>query len=282
MVLVAAGGFAAGMWLLFTVLFPARPSITTAIARLHQPARPPITGIGWRSWHQTLALHVAGSRVRQDLAVTGTTAESFASQLMTTTLIGGLTGPVVAVAAAMCGTTALVPALVVVAGAGIGMLVPFLRLRAAARVARRDLRHALGAWLDCVVLLIASGIGPEAAMTDATTAGTGPAFRELQRAVTEAAFGANLWAVFDRTGERLGVIELRELAAVAQLASTSGVAIRDSLTTKARSLRARLLAEQEATAGARGRMMFAPIVLIGFAFIAYLVYPLLTSVGLPN
>lgn len=287
-VIIAAVVFALGAWLAITAIFPAVRPLGDALARLHQPT-PTATGgrvgFGWTALTTTITRRtqrVAG--LDADLAVTATSPEAFATQIAVATLVGFLAGPLAALLATLAtGTVSWAfPTVVLATGGVVGGVVPFWLLRARAGRARRDLRHALGAWLDIVVLLIASGIGHESAMTDAARAGEGPAFRELRRAVTEAGFGANLWDVLDRTGERLAVVELRELAAVAQLASTSGASIRDSLITKARSLRGHLLADQEATAAARGRMMFAPIVLIGFAFITYLVYPLLTNIHLPT
>ena len=52
--------------------------------------------------------------------------------------------------------------------------------------ARSDFRHALGAYLDVLVLLLAAQEGPEGAMDLAAQAGHGPAFGELRRAVWEA------------------------------------------------------------------------------------------------
>ena len=48
--------------------------------------------------------------------------------------------------------------------------------------ARKDFRHALGAYLDVLVLLLAANEGPEGAMETAARAGNGPAFMELRRA----------------------------------------------------------------------------------------------------
>ena len=287
--LVAAVGFAAGLWLLLTAAFPARPRLDVALARLQQTLQPePVDGRTNSVWARLVQVTARALRskggLRPALAVTGRTPERFATQLTIATIAGAVTGPFVGFAVAVVTGTGRwsFPVILLVTGTGLGATIPFLTLRADARRARRDLRHALGSWLDVVVLLIASGIGPESAMVDAARSGGGPAFRELHRIVGEASFGASLWEAFDRGGERLGVVELRELAAVAHLASRSGASIRESLMTKARSLRAHLLAEQEAAASARGRMMFAPIVVIAFAFLTYLVYPLLTNLRLPS
>ena len=285
--IASATGVAAGVWLLIGALFPARRPLGLALTRLQQPLQPARSRTSGRGAGLVAVVERAitrTARLRPALEITGRTPQRFATQLTVATLTGAMAGPLVGIA--VSGVTATrwwsFPAILAPTGAALGAAVTVAVLRADARRARRDLRHALGSWLDVVVLLIASGIGPESAMTDAARAGSGPAFAQLHRIVAEASFGASLWDAFDRGGERLGVVELRELAAVAQLAGQSGASIRESLMTKARSLRGHLLAEQEAAAAARARMMFGPIVVIAFAFLTYLVYPLLTNLRLPS
>lgn len=289
--IASATGVAAGLWLLIGALFPARRPLGLALTRLQQPLQParnPTRTSGRGAGLVVVAVVertiTRTTRLRPALEITGRTPERFATQLTVATLAGAVAGPLVGVAVA--GVTATgwwsFPAILAPTGAAFSAAMTVGVLRADGRRARRDLRHALGSWLDVVVLLIASGIGPESAMTDAARSGSGPAFGQLHRIVAEASFGASLWDAFDRGGERLGVVELRELAAVAQLAGQSGASIRESLMTKARSLRGHLLAEQEATAATRARMMFGPIVVIAFAFLTYLVYPLLTNLRLPS
>ena len=122
-------------------------------------------------------------------------------------------------------------------------------LRAEAAQARTDFRHALGAYLDVLVLLLAAQEGPESAMDLAAQAGQGPAFAELRRAVWQARLsGEPLWDTLDDLGRRLRIAELREIAAAGSLAGESGAAVRQSLTAKARALRQAALAEAETTA----------------------------------
>ena len=59
-------------------------------------------------------------------------------------------------------------------------------LRSEAAEARADFRHALGAYLDVLVMLLAAQEGPESAMEIAAQSGQGPAFGELRRAIRQA------------------------------------------------------------------------------------------------
>jgi len=151
-------------------------------------------------------------------------------------------------------------------------------LRGEAAQARTDFRHALGAYLDVLVLLLAAQEGPESAMDIAAGAGQGPAFEELRRAVFEARMsGKPVWDTLDALGERFRVVELREIAAAGMLAGESGAAVRRSLTAKARALRQAALAEAEATARRQSQALFAPLVLMGLGFVLFLIFPMVTN-----
>jgi Flp pilus assembly protein TadB len=165
-------------------------------------------------------------------------------------------------------------------GAGVGWFLPRLLLRAEASAARTDFRHALGAYLDVLVLLLAAQEGPESAMDLAAQAGQGPAFAELRRAVWQARLaGEPVWDTLDELGRRLRITELREVAAAGSLAGESGAAVRQSLTAKARSLRQSALAEAETVARKKSQALFGPLVLMGFGFVIFLIYPMLTNLS---
>ena len=161
----------------------------------------------------------------------------------------------------------------------VGFLAPRLVLRAEAAKARSDFRHALSAYLDVLVLLLAAGEGPEGAMETAARAGNGPAFIELRRATVQARLsGEPIWDLLDELGRRLGVAELCEIAAAGNLAGERGAAVRRSLMAKARALRTTSLSADEAQARRRSQQMFLPIVLMGVGFILFLLYPLITNI----
>ena len=133
-------------------------------------------------------------------------------------------------------------------------------LRGEAAQARSDFRHALGAYLDVLVLLLAAQEGPEGAMDQAAQAGQGPAFARVAPGGVggpldgRAGVGrrSTSWAV------GCGFAELREIAAAGSLAGESGAAVRKSLMAKARAMRQRALAEMEAEARRNSQAMFAP------------------------
>ena len=158
----------------------------------------------------------------------------------------------------------LVPIWFGVLGAVGGFLTPRVVLRAEASTARTNFRHALSAYLDVLVLLLAAGEGPEGAMETAARAGNGMAFIELRRATNQARLsGEPVWDTLDDLGRRLDIVELREIAAAGNLAGEQGAAVRRSLMAKARSLRSTSLAAAESQARRRSQSMFLPVVADG-------------------
>jgi Flp pilus assembly protein TadB len=174
----------------------------------------------------------------------------------------------------------IVPMWLMIVGGLVGWFLPRLLLRNEATEARASFRHALGAYLDVLVLLLAAQEGPESAMDIAAQAGQGRAFDELRRATWQARLsGDAVWDTLDVLGRRVRVPELREIAAAGSLAGESGAAVRQSLTAKARALRHASLAEAETTARKRSQAMFMPLVLMGMGFVVFLIYPMLTNLS---
>lgn len=281
--------FAGGVWLIVGSVWPAPRPLVAALQRSYTPARRPLrrTGVDgaggrlgtWTARHLRSALLLDLATVR-DLEIMRRPVEVHAATCATGALLGGLAGPLLWSVTVLAGSPLplLVPVWLMAVGAVLGWWIPRLLLRAQAIEARRDVRHALGAYLDVLVLLLAAHEGPESAMEIAAAAGGGPAFDELRRAVDEARLsGDPVWGRLDDLGRRLGVDELREIAAAGSLAGESGAAVRRSLTAKARSLRASALAEAETRARRNSQAMFGPLVLMGLGFIFFLIYPLLTN-----
>jgi len=291
-VIVVAIGFAAGVWMMAVALWPAPRSLGSALARLHAPGRPrpPVdTESDVHSLSAAVGRWVLGrarrsvfadDRTLADLAVVARPPELFAGVTVLATVAGAAAGPVLWALAAAAGTALapLVPLWFVIAGAVVGYTLPRLSLRAEAAAARRDFRHALGAYLDLLVLLLSANEGPESAMDLAARAGRGPAFDALRRATFHARLsGDAVWRALDELGARIGVVELREIAAAGSLAGESGAAVRKSLGAKARALRSAALAAAEASARRRSQAMFGPLVLMGLGFIVFMIYPLVTN-----
>lgn len=285
--------FAGGVWLIVSAIWPPRPSLTVALARLHAPGQPrtfvPSTAsnssVTVRAGRWLLRRVRAGlfvdERTVSDLAITARPLEVYAGTCVLTAAAGALVGPTVWALLFAAGTVlpVLVPIWLVLLGAVGGFLAPRLALRAEALRARRDFRHALSAYLDVLVLLLASGEGPEGAMETAARAGNGMAFIELRRAINQARHsGVPVWDTLDEVGAKVDVAELREIAAAGSLAGEQGAAVRKSLMAKARSLRSTSLSQAESDARRRSQRMFLPIVLMGVGFLLFLLYPLVTNI----
>lgn len=289
----AALVFAGGVWLIVSAIWPPRPSLASSIARLHTPGQPrtfvPTTASDSSSTVRAGRLLLrrmrsgafSDSRTSADLAITSQPLEVFAGSCAVGAAVGLLVGPVAWVAVAATGTQLpiIVPIWLGLLGAVVGFFGPRLALRAEAARARRDFRHALSAYLDVLVLLLASGEGPEGAMSSAARAGNGRAFIELRRAINQAQrSGVPVWDTLDEVGRTLDVSELREIAAAGSLAGEMGAAVRKSLMAKARSLRATSLAQAESEARRRSQSMFLPIIVMGVGFVLFLLYPLVHNI----
>jgi Flp pilus assembly protein TadB len=226
---------------------------------------------------------IVDERTIRDLAILHRPVEVYTGATVVATSAGATAGPLLWAVVGVAGTwlPAVVPIWLAALGAALGFVTPRLVVRAQALRARTDFRHALGAYLDVLVLLLAAQEGAEGAMETAARAGNGPAFMELRRATVAARLsGEPVWDALDELGRRLGVDELREVAAAGNLAGERGAAVRKSLLAKARALRTASLAAAEADARRRSQAMFAPIVLMGVGFIVFLLYPLITNIQL--
>lgn len=288
---------AAGVLLLVDAVWPAPRPLAGALQRLHAPGpgrgavpadadRSAVAIVGRWFTRRVRGGLGADERTLADLAILRRPPELHAGAVVLATVAGALAGPVLWAVAALGGIalSALFPLWAVMAGGAAGWCLPRVMLRSEAARARVDFRHALGAYLDVLVLLLAAQEGPESAMELAARAGRGPAFDDLRRATWQARLsGDAVWGAFAELGRRVAVVELEEIAAAGSLAGEAGAAVRKSLTAKARALRTASLAAAEASARRRSQAMFAPLVLMGLGFVVFLVYPLVTnlSVGGP-
>lgn len=295
LVIGAACLFAGGVWLVASAVWPAPRRLATALEQLNAPWRGRPTFVSAAGHEPSWSLSVgrwlvkrvkagtlADAQTRSDLELVGRPLEVYAGSVALTTVFGALLGPALWAATTIVRTRLpfVVPVWAMLLGAVVGWFLPRVLLRAEAEEARTNFRHALGAYLDVLVLLLAAHEGPESAMDLAAQAGDGPAFAELRRAVWQARLaGEPVWDTLDDLGRRLRITELREVAAAGSLAGESGAAVRRSLTAKARSLRQAALAEAETVARKRSQALFGPLVLMGLGFVVFLIYPMLTNLS---
>ena len=288
-----AGLFAAGVWMLVAAIWPPPRPLSAALAHLHSIGRNRSEFVSADGLDASLSLSMGRWLVRRvragtladeqtasDLELLRRPLEVYAGATAFSIIVGALVGPVLWALAAVAGSPLpfFVPLWFMALGAVGGWLVPRLVLRGEAAQARANFRHALGAYLDVLVLLLAAQEGPESAMDLAAQAGQGPAFAELRKASWQARLsGEAVWDELDDLGRRLRVTELRDIAAAGSLAGESGAAVRQSLTAKARSLRQTALSDAETSARKKSQALFAPLVLMGMGFVVFLIYPMLTN-----
>jgi Flp pilus assembly protein TadB len=293
--LVCGAGVGAGLLAVARGLFAPRPSLAEALTLLRRapgpaPALAPTEEVGFATrLGRPLAALVgrAGAdalvrpALRRDLAVVGRSPERHLAEKVTLGLVGFLLAPAMAALAALGGARVplVLPVWAALACGLLGFFAPDLGVRSEAKGRRADFRHALGSFLDLVVIALAAGGGIETALTSAAATGRGWAYGELRRALEEARLARESpWAALERLGETLGVDELGELAASIGLAGSEGAKVRASLGAKAVSLRAHQLAEAEGAAEAATEKMSLPVVFLFAGFLCFIGFPAVVRV----
>ncbi len=289
-VLLTGLGTGVGLWLLIAGFFPPPQRLDDALAALHRRPPPPTSGEDATGWVAKpgrsmvvmltrLGLPTAGTR--RHLVALGKPAQVHLAEQAIAALLGLLAAPTVAVLLALAGvdlglTLPLWAALVLAAG---GALLPELAVRSEAVKQRAAWRHALGAYLDLVVVSLAGGSGVDQALDDAASIGRGPAFGELRHALAEARLArVPPWDTLAALGTRVGVDELGHLAGTVGLAGAEGAKVRASLRARAVALRTRQLTDAEADASAATERMSLPVVLLFGGFLLFLGFPAVAAV----
>lgn len=169
-------------------------------------------------------------------------------------------------------------ALIVVTVSAVGYLQPISATTKKAKKLRRDMSAALAAYLDLVSVLLAGGAGMETALLAASNAGDGWCFEEFRLALARARSSRrSFWDELRMLGEANGLDALVDVAHSVQLAGEHGARVRQSLHTKAASLRARNLAAIEYEAQQNTEQMGVPIVMLFVGFIILIGYPAFAS-----
>ena len=274
----ALGGY--GAFLAIRAMRPAE--LATALNRLERrppsfpatAASPASTGV-----RGALAGRIAGGfpeRRLRDLAVMDRDPVVHATTKLSMCLIGAgsivliaVFGPLVGVVLGPKTIAILLPVVV-----AVGYLAPDRQLLRTARRRRTDVVAALSAFLDLVNVLLAGGAGIETALQAAAEAGDGWTFDQLRNMLVRArTTRRSVWTCCAELGQRLGVDELVELSASVQLAGQQGARIAQSLSTRAVTLRSRVLASVEAQAQSASERMGLPTVLMFVGFLFLLGYP---------
>ncbi|HEX8627118.1 MAG TPA: type II secretion system F family protein, partial [Catenuloplanes sp.] len=279
--LVLVCGVLAGLGVVLagTGLVPARPSLTQNLDALRRtPAGPPEpTRTRTRLLAAPLrALGLPRDRMRLDLAVLDRPNSAHLADQMITVLTGLLLPPGALTVFSSGGTSfgSGMPLWASLAGGVGGWWLAESTVHAEAQRRRNELRHALSAVLDLVVIALAGGAGLEQALDDACTDTSGWAAERLNRAVATARLlRIPPWQALGQLGEQTGVIELQELAATMSLAGSEGARIRTSLSIRAATLRSHQAAALEAQANSATERMSMPVMLLAVAYMLFLLYP---------
>lgn len=274
----AVGG--AGLWSIGWGLWPPRVRLGAGLDILARPA--PVRLSGRARVQAVLAAPLArlglpATQTLKDLALLRhDPAVHLATQA--TAAVAGLAA--VPVAAVAMGASGAVPVVLSVAGAAAGAGWVELRVRARAGQARRELVHTLSAVLDLIAVSLAGGAGVEQAVREATTTASGWAAQRLRDALEAARLARQPpWQTLGQLGGDTGTDELEQLAATMALAGSEGARVRASLTARAQALRTRQTIAMVGSANAATERMALPLVLLGFAFMIFILYPALAVVG---
>ena len=292
--LVCGAGVGTGLLLTARGLIPARPTLAQSLAALRQPpvVSPPVVVVEDAGPAARLTRPLADGLharipavvfpvLRRDLTVLGRSPQRHLAEKVTLALGSLLLAPALAGLLDLGGVEVplLLPVWAALLCAVAGFFIPDLGVHRDADARRAEFRHALGSFLDLVVIGLAGGGGVETALTDAASIGSGWAFEHLRRALGTARLQQiSPWSALANLGEQLGVADLVELAASVGLAGAEGAKVRASLTAKAASLRTHELAAADGDAQATTERMSLPVVLLFAAFLIFIGYPAIQRV----
>jgi len=213
--------------------------------------------------------------LRASLRLTGRSLENYLATKVLLAILGLLLAPalIVLLSLARVRVPFVVPVWVGVAFAAVFFFLPDLELKNKVDKMRRDFRHAIGAFLDLVAMNLSGGRGVPEALMAASEIGSGWAFRRIREALANARItGQTPWQALGALGDEVRVDELRDLAGALALVN-DGAKIRESLASRAASLRRRELTDLQGQAGERSQSMLVAQMLLCAAFLIFLMYP---------
>ncbi|MEU7383695.1 MULTISPECIES: type II secretion system F family protein [unclassified Streptomyces] len=214
--------------------------------------------------------------LRADLAVLERSWERFLATKVLLSVAGLFFGPLLfAVVYTMgLGRSPVIPVWMALLCAALFFFLPDLEIRRDAADKRRDLRRVIGAYLDLVSMSLAGGRGLPEALMAAAEVSDGWANQRIRNALADARItGLSQWQALGQLGEELGVEELKDLSASLALVADDGAKVRESLASRAETMRHRELAEIEGSAGEKSQSMLVAQLLLCAGFLVFLIYP---------
>lgn len=214
--------------------------------------------------------------LRADLAVIDRSWESFLATKVLLAAAGLIFGPFLFAVVWMLGvgSSPVIPVWLALACAALFFFLPDLEVRRDAADKRRDLRRVIGAYLDLVSMSLAGGRGLPEALMAAAEISDGWANQRIRSALADARItGVSQWQALGALGEELGVEELKDLSASLALVADDGAKVRESLASRAETMRHREMAEIEGSAGEKSQSMLVAQLLLCAGFLVFLIFP---------
>jgi Flp pilus assembly protein TadB len=172
------------------------------------------------------------------------------------------------------GRSPIIPVWLALMFGALFFFLPDLEVRRDAADKRRDLRRVIGAYLDLVSMSLAGGRGLPEALMAAAEVSDGWATQRIRSALADARItGVSQWQALGALGEELGVEELKDLSASLALVADDGAKVRESLASRAETMRHRELAEIEGSAGEKSQSMLVAQLLLCAGFLVFLIFP---------
>ncbi|MGW5847040.1 type II secretion system F family protein [Streptomyces sp. NPDC055254] len=172
------------------------------------------------------------------------------------------------------GSGPVVPVWMALVCGALFFFLPDLEVRRDAADKRRDLRRVIGAYLDLVAMNLAGGRGLPEALMAAAEISDGWALRRIRNTLADARItGTSQWQALGMLGEELGVEELKDLASALGLVAEDGAKVRESLASRAETMRHREMAEIEGSAGEKSQSMLVAQLLLCAGFLVFLIFP---------
>ncbi|MEU1128428.1 type II secretion system F family protein [Streptomyces sp. NPDC005900] len=214
--------------------------------------------------------------LRADLAVLDRSWEKFLATKVLLGAVGVFFGPFLFTVVMVLGfsRSPIIPVWLALMFGALFFFLPDLEVRRDAADKRRDLRRVIGAYLDLVSMSLAGGRGLPEALMAAAEVSDGWATQRIRSALADARItGVSQWQALGSLGEELGVEELKDLSASLALVADDGAKVRESLASRAETMRHRELAEIEGSAGEKSQSMLVAQLLLCAGFLVFLIFP---------
>jgi Flp pilus assembly protein TadB len=278
-----------GVFTLIRALMPGKRSAVNTVAQIDAlRAAGPVSGpatsaptdlrgrIGQRVADIYLQQGWEQRSLRADLAVLDRSWESFLATKIILAATGVIFGPFLfaVVWQLGMGSNPVIPVWMALICGGVFFVLPDLEVRRDAADKRKDLRRVIGAYLDLVSMNLAGGRGLPEALMAAAEISDGWALTRIRNCLADARItGTSQWVALGRLGEELGVEELRDLSVTLGLVADDGAKVRESLASRAETMRHRELAEIEGSAGEKSQSMLVAQLLLCAGFLVFLIFP---------